>query len=1199
MLKAQERQSQAEADQVRAIEARVQTVVDLEFLKNRVLKKCREQQRQAQTRRRTATKGIDGVETSCPGPTPGEGGGGGEQLTNIVNVTMELSSFGRPKKEKLDPHLRPLREATTPTWSKYFLGHRKLLAESLSLSKPHSLQNYCKLPNAYFPPGFKAPKYRKYDETSDPQYHLAGFTMDSHRWLYDRVLLVHLFQQSLEGKALRWFTSLPASDLVNFDIVSERFISHFSYMATQVPTLPDLVVEKMKANKDFVTYANRWRSMASRADIPIPESQAIILLVTNTTPVLHSILMLSEFSSFSHLYNRARVIENQIKDSSLPHFFEGKPKARKAPAAPTTEGVTINESVSACSQPLRPPNKSSHPPSNPPSNPYQFPSHPLKPYSAVPPPSGYTRPSPKRSHYPPLPETLEDVFFALMSCDAIQLPPQRENTNSRVDTSKYCPYHRTHGHFINNCFTFRDWVYDMNDQELIRRSPSHQFTLLQFLQKIMVNDDLPPSGVTGAILSLTQGPSISFSDKDLAAPECRSLPLCLTINLNGISVDSTLIDTGASINVCPMKTLEQLGLGEENLEKNCSTIAAYDNSKRVAKGKIVLKLGIGPVTMSTEFLVLDVDPAYKAILCRPWLEQTLGVPSTAHQCFKFPFNGRVIKIKSILILETLNAVTTEQMPHLFILDKGKKPVMSLFDFPTPCELSQPPRPVVEPHVPCLPGKGWEVMANIGYVHGRGLGTDEKGETQSIQAIRRLLPKAGLGFHPDPGPTQLGTREPVIEEIPCSESEDEEEEEDAQIEDISDDFGLLSLFGSDLPSPPSSPSPSPSIPTSNPLLSPPVLSPSLISPVEATLSQQLMVLGLDSQKKNANFENWKSEVSIEHPSSLEPLPLGQGPTLSGLSSSSSCPSRGTSPVHSFVHSSHVNSGLDSSLESSLEASLESGLSLGESSSSQPCVRKEKGRQVPAHFVMALAERCAKLSQVPEFLENPTLMESDFEEGDSEDDGLGVYLLDFNEEDESGDPGMQEPENRNKPFKCKSPQNSTTMIKFKVHVITGAYPWMYNWSTSPHSSLRSPSAGLCLRDLLTSSSSLSRRRSRRGGLDAVDASGRCTPPRTMEGSPRDTMSSSEANAEPVLAGVACWAYRCCSRSSMAVTMVRRCVSKAKRGSVMNMCQRRRKKKVTHLSLQTRDLRLELQSQTLHLCLESSHSSSLPLHVKGQAR
>ncbi|MQL72956.1 hypothetical protein Taro_005282, partial [Colocasia esculenta] len=421
------------------------------------------------------------------------------------------------------------------------------------------------------------------------------------------------------------------------------------------------------------------------------------------------------------------------------------------------------------------------------------------------------------------------------------------------------------------------------------------------------------------------------------------------------------------------------------------------------------------------------------------------------------------------------------------------------------------------------------------------------------------------------------------------------------------------------------------------------------------------------------------VSIEHPSSLEPLPLGQGPTLSGLNSS--CPSRGTSPVHSFVHSGPVNSGLDSSLESGLDSSLESGLGLGESSSSQPCVRKEKGRQVPARFVMALAEKCAKLSQVPEFLEDPTLVESDFEEGDSVDDSLGVYLLDFDEEGKLGDLGSGEEDPvssyvdgtksfdeptmaADKPTKEvnlgteESPKTTQdpklkpyqelvgrvvrqfrklTLVhtpraqniladslaslassipiplgksseivsvqrlrvpshvdpwfsqlvrpspSLRVHALSkepeidledghpwyfdienflkdgsfpyyatsadrwairrvserykiigpctyhnrGIYPWKYNRSPAPHSSLRSPSLGLYLRELLTSSSSLSRRWSGRGGLNAVDASGRCSPPRTTEGSPRDTMSSRKANADPVLEGVACWACRCCSR------------------------------------------------------------------------
>ncbi|MQL68686.1 hypothetical protein Taro_000968 [Colocasia esculenta] len=69
------------------------------------------------------------------------------------------------------------------------------------------------------------------------------------------------------------------------------------------------------------------------------------------------------------------------------------------------------------------------------------------------------------------------------------------------------------------------------------------------------------------------------------------------------------------------------------------------------------------------------------------------------------------------------------------------------------------------------------------------------------------------------------------------------------------------------------------------------------------------------------------------------------------------------------------------------------------------------------------------------------------------------------------------------------------------------------------------GLCLCELLTSSS-LSRRRSGRGGRVAVDASGR-GPPRTTEGSPTDRMSSSDVKDDPVLACASCWACRCYSR------------------------------------------------------------------------
>src|SRR5262249_1101442 len=55
------------------------------------------------------------------------------------------------------------------------------------------------------------------------------------------------------------------------------------------------------------------------------------------------------------------------------------------------------------------------------------------------------------------------IFAALMVYNVIQLPPRKELWSPKLDHTKYCPYHRSPGHLISNCFTFRDWVYDLND----------------------------------------------------------------------------------------------------------------------------------------------------------------------------------------------------------------------------------------------------------------------------------------------------------------------------------------------------------------------------------------------------------------------------------------------------------------------------------------------------------------------------------------------------------------------------------------------------------------------------------------------------------------------------------------------------------------------------------------------------------------
>ncbi|MQM11579.1 hypothetical protein Taro_044489 [Colocasia esculenta] len=100
----------AEAEKIRAIEARVQAVADLEFLKNRVLKKRREQQRQTQQeaagRMGSVFGSLDDI-VSLGDPSIGRGAGARPEASTATRPTVpnrrrereeeEVSSSRRPR----------------------------------------------------------------------------------------------------------------------------------------------------------------------------------------------------------------------------------------------------------------------------------------------------------------------------------------------------------------------------------------------------------------------------------------------------------------------------------------------------------------------------------------------------------------------------------------------------------------------------------------------------------------------------------------------------------------------------------------------------------------------------------------------------------------------------------------------------------------------------------------------------------------------------------------------------------------------------------------------------------------------------------------------------------------------------------------------------------------------------------------------
>ncbi|MQL71032.1 hypothetical protein Taro_003351 [Colocasia esculenta] len=143
-----------------------------------------------------------------------------------------------------------------------------------------------------------------------------------------------------------------------------------------------------------------------------------------------------------------------------------------------------------------------------------------------------------------------------------------------------------------------------------------------------------------------------------------------------IHVSQCLVDTGASINVVSLDTLSLCGVTLQSVRPFSVTVTAYDNTSRPPKGVIALKVGLGPSITEIDFHILDMDPSFRMILGRPFIQAHGVVTSTIHQCLKFPYKGRVVKVSSKPIVLEVDAMTDISIPSIWL---SNQPLMSVLD----------------------------------------------------------------------------------------------------------------------------------------------------------------------------------------------------------------------------------------------------------------------------------------------------------------------------------------------------------------------------------------------------------------------------------------------------------------------------------------------------------------------------------------
>lgn len=91
----------------------------------------------------------------------------------------------------------------------------------------------------------------------------------------DEGAVIRLFQKSLTGPALKWFTSLDHSKLASFEQLSQMFIDQYSYNLDVKPKRSDLEALSQKGDESFSAYVGRWRAVAAQMRKKLFEEDSI------------------------------------------------------------------------------------------------------------------------------------------------------------------------------------------------------------------------------------------------------------------------------------------------------------------------------------------------------------------------------------------------------------------------------------------------------------------------------------------------------------------------------------------------------------------------------------------------------------------------------------------------------------------------------------------------------------------------------------------------------------------------------------------------------------------------------------------------------------------------------------------------------------------------------------------------------------
>jgi len=224
---------------------------------------------------------------------------GGEPKTEVVAQTAAVLDADRTKDklEVLEERLRAIEG-----------GRSYEFGDAASL---------CLVPGVVIPPKFKVPDFEKYKGTTCPKSHLTMYCRKMAAHTHNEKLLIHCFQDSLEGMALNWYMHLEPTRILSWKDLVDAFLKQYKYNMDMAPDRMQLQNMTKKNVETFKEYAQRWRELAAQVEPLLHEKEMTTMFIKTLQTPFYEHVLGSVSSNFSNIVTIGERIEHAMKNGKI------------------------------------------------------------------------------------------------------------------------------------------------------------------------------------------------------------------------------------------------------------------------------------------------------------------------------------------------------------------------------------------------------------------------------------------------------------------------------------------------------------------------------------------------------------------------------------------------------------------------------------------------------------------------------------------------------------------------------------------------------------------------------------------------------------------------------------------------------------------------------------------------------------------